>query len=138
MSPNLLLDPAGPPGDDQLRAALGPAFPQFAALRDAAPDLERDWAYHGRKYGWKFRVFDEDKSLLELTVEDGRLLVTIAARQAEWQALATEDPALASRLAAAGVAPASYGVKLRVRDPSSCALALALVDFILEQRGEEE
>jgi hypothetical protein len=140
MHDNALLEAGAPPADDRLRAVLGPAYDQFAAVRDAAPGFARGWKHHGKKYGWKYRVFRDDKSLLEVTVRPGALLVAIAVRQAEWQVLQTEaaHAELCRRVAAAGVVPEGYGVKLEIRDGEMGALALALIAFVAGQREEED
>jgi hypothetical protein len=139
MSENVLLEPSGPPTDETLRAVLGEAYPHFVAVQAAAPGFARDWKHYGRKYGWKYRIFGDRKSLLELTVKNGAFLVGMAVRQAEWQALQTEEAAAElRRLAAeARLAPEGYGVKLEVVDAAARDLALALIAFVAAKRAGE-
>ena len=138
MSSNAFLGPGTPPDDAALRQTLGAGYERFASLRDAAPGFEREWKHHGRKYGWKFRVFEEDKSLLEITVQGESFLVVVAARQSEWQRL-EDEPALAglrTRIAKAGIRPEGYGVRVEVKDDDSAALALALALQVAGMRAE--
>ncbi len=130
---NALLDQAHEPDESQLRSALGAAWPFFEAVRARAQGCEQDWKHHGKKYGWKLKIHAEDKNLCEVTVVEGGFLVTMAIREKERQALAS-DPVLAEVAGAGAKASEGYGIRVEVRDQASCDRATALLGFIVAQR----
>lgn len=126
MSTNVLNEAAERPTDARVKAALGPVWEHFEALRAATATCEHEWRHYGKKYGWKLKVHADDKVLFELTVADGWFLVSLALREKE--RLELKGDAL-NELAS----PEGF-VKLEVRDPASSERALALVRFVMTRR----
>lgn len=128
MSANVLNDADQEPTDAQVKAALGPSWEHFEALRVLTASCEREWRYYGKKYGWKLRVHADDKVLFELTVAEGDFLVALSLRDQERKDLKADTTnEWASR------SPEGY-VKLEVKDSASVERAMALVRFLMKQR----
>jgi hypothetical protein len=125
---NVLNDAAEQPTDDQVKAALGPAWEHFEALQRLTASCEREWRHYGKKYGWKLRVHADDKVLYEVTVAEGLFVVALSLREQERLALKADT---ANEWATRS--PDGY-VKLEVRDAVSSERANALVRFVLAQR----
>jgi hypothetical protein len=125
---NVLNDAAEQPTDEQVKAALGPAWEHFEALQRLTASCEREWRHYGKKYGWKLRVHADDKVLFEVTVAEGLFVVALSLREQERLALKADT---ANEWATRS--PDGY-VKLEVRDAVSSERANALVRFVLAQR----
>ncbi|HEY0880139.1 MAG TPA: DUF3788 family protein [Archangium sp.] len=121
-------DAAEQPTDDQVKAALGPAWEYFGVLRRLAASCEQEWRHYGKKYGWKLRVHADDKVLFEVAVAEGLFVVALSLREQERLALKADTTnEWATR------SPEGY-VKLEVRDAVSSERASALVRFLMAQR----
>lgn len=129
MSINSLMDPTEPTLD-QANAALGQTAPFLQQLLQQCGSWEHEWKFHGKKYGWKLKVHDGSKNLLEITVAEGWFLATVAIRGEELEALRQETPELLEAIEAQD----RYGVRIEVRDPASHERVAALTRFVMSQR----
>lgn len=87
MIDNYFMDGAIAPGPESIAEALGRALPWYEGILAAADGFEREWKHYGKKYGWKLKVHDGEKTLLELTLAGGAFRVGMAAREGEARAL---------------------------------------------------
>jgi hypothetical protein len=127
VSDNLFLEENPAPGPASIAAALGDRGRLYAAILEAASGFQADWKHYGRKYGWKLKVHDGSKTLLELTLVPEGIRVSIAAREAEMQALRAGSEAGRPELAEAAHAKEGWGIRLTVADEAGCAKAAALI-----------
>ena len=137
MSDNHFLaeDPA--PDQASISAALGDKYPFYERVLKAAEGFERDWKHYGRKYGWKLKIHDGKKALLELTIDDAGFRVSIAARESEMEEL-QGDPALAAILAELlppGKSKEGWGIRLPVVDETGCVRTVALIEAVAKARS---
>ncbi len=138
MSINVLLAKAEAPDDGGIAAALGATRPLYDEIMSLTEGWDQTWKHYGKKYGWKLKVHEETKMLLELTVADGWFLVSLAIREQELAAL-QEDPAgsaLADPGGTDGAAVGRYGFKIEVRDEAACERVKTLATFLMERRGD--
>jgi hypothetical protein len=139
VSDNHFLAEEPAPDQTSISAALGGKFPLYERVLEAASGFERDWKHYGRKYGWKLKVHDGQKALLEISVEDSGFRVSIAARESEMEEL-REDPAAAAVLAELlppGRSKEGWGIRLRVADEAACDRAVALTKLVAAIRLRE-
>ncbi len=136
---NLFLEEGTVPVQASIAAALGDKLGLYERVIGAAPGFILDWKHYGRKYGWKLKAHDGAKALFELTVTAGDFRVSVAAREAEMQAL-RGDPASAAileRLLPPGKSKEGWGIRLSIADEGACADAVALIGAVagIRQRG---
>lgn len=130
MNENHFLEESPSPDPAAIAAAMGERYPWYESILEAAPGFERDWKHYGKKYGWKLKVHDGAKALIELSVTTKGLLVSVAAREAELQAL-RENPATAAALDCfmpPGKPKAGWGLRLQILDAEACRRAVAIVE----------
>lgn len=123
VSENQFIEQAEAPNAAAIEAALGSGYTRYEAIMEAAAGFMADWKFYGKKYGWKLKVHDGDKALLELSVMDTELRVSIAAREAEVEALRAD-----------GKAKEGWGIRIAVVDEASCARACALIKAVAAMR----
>jgi hypothetical protein len=133
MSINVLNEKAEQPTDASVKAALGPAWVHFEALRALTAAFEREWRHYGKKYGWKLKVHADDKTLFELTAAEGWFLVAMSLREKERKDLQAD----AATLALTGEASPEGFLKFEVRDAASFERTAALVRFLIARRTLE-
>jgi hypothetical protein len=147
VSENQFIEQAEAPNAAAIEAALGSGYTRYEAIMEAAAGFMADWKFYGKKYGWKLKVHDGDKALLELSVMDTELRVSIAAREAEVEALragtvgtigtvgtAGADGLSFAALLADGKAKEGWGIRIAVVDEASCARACALIKAVAAMR----
>jgi hypothetical protein len=136
MSDNAFLAESPAPDPAVIAAALGPAHPWYEGVLEAAEGFQRDWKHYGKKYGWKLKIHDGDKALLELTVLAGAFRLGLAVRERELEALRA-DPVAQPIVAAliSGKAKEGWGLRVEVRDEASQAQALVLVRALAALRA---
>jgi len=132
MHDNSFIDEARAPDPASIEAALGGANPWYLGILEAAAGFELEWKHYGKKYGWKLKAHDGEKTLFELTVTAGQFRIGMAVREAELKAL-RDGPATADGLAelvAAERAREGWGIRLLVGDEKAYAQARALVGAV--------
>jgi hypothetical protein len=129
MIDNAFLAEQPTPDGTAIASSLGGARVWYEEILAASVGFKQDWRHYGRKYGWKLKIHDGSKALLELTVGAGAFRVGLAVRERELAAL-REDPATAPVLAAfleSKAAKEGWGIRIEVDSPVRHAEALALV-----------
>jgi hypothetical protein len=136
MSDNLFLAELPAPETASLEAALGAAFPWYEGLLAAAEGFQQEWRHYGKKYGWKMKIHDGSKALLELTIGERGLRVGLAVRERELEAL-REDPSASPVIGAfldGEAASEGWGIRIDVRDELRYGQALILVKALAALR----
>jgi hypothetical protein len=132
VSDNYFLAEEPRPDPAAIAAALGDRLALYESLLEAASGFEREWKHYGKKYGWKLKVHDGAKALLELTIAPAEIRVSLAARESEMGAL-REAPAVAPILAALlppGKSKEGWGIRMAVADAEGRDRARALIEAL--------
>jgi len=138
MFDNVFLPETPAPEAASIAAALGPAHSWYESILEAAAGFKTSWRHYGRKYGWKLKIDDGEKALLELTVGTGSFRLGLAVREREIAAL-REDPAIAPLLETllSGKAKEGWGLRIVVDGAESRDRALSLVRAVAALRRSE-
>jgi hypothetical protein len=136
VSDNHFLENGLAPDQASIGAALGERYPLYLRILDSAPGFEREWKHYGRKYGWKLKVHDGEKALLELTIAETGILVSVAAREGELLELRSDQSlaALLAELSPPGARKEGWGIRLAIVDEGSCLRAETLIAAIAKIR----
>ncbi|HUX38122.1 MAG TPA: DUF3788 family protein [Rectinemataceae bacterium] len=129
MSDNRFLAEAPAPDPKSIAAALGDASSWYEGILEAATGFERDWKHYGKKYGWKLKIHDGAKALLELTIGARSLRLGLAVRERELGSL-REDPLAAPLVATfldGNEAKGGWGIRIEVENEARYAQALVLI-----------
>jgi len=136
MSDNAFLPEQPAPDAASLEATLGAAHPWYLAVLEAAKGFETEWRHYGRKYGWKLKIHDGSKALLELTARASTFRMSLAVRENELEALQAD--AATAPLVAAYLADKArkegWGLRLEVTDRASLDRALVLIKALTTLR----
>jgi len=129
MNDNLFLAELPAPEPASIAATLGQAHPWYEGILGAAEGFEREWRHYGKKYGWKLKIHDGAKALLELTIGTGGFRIGLAARERELEVL-RGDP-LASPVIAAFLddrpEKEGWGIRIEIVNEARYGQALVLV-----------
>jgi hypothetical protein len=140
MNDNLFLADLPAPDPSSIAAALGPAYSWFEGLTEAAGGFERDWKHYGKKYGWKLKIHDGAKALLELTIGARGFRIGLAAREREIEVL-RQDPIAAPALATfldGKETKEGWGIRIEVDTEMRYAQALVLVRALAALRKGQD
>ena len=136
MNDNLFLAELPAPEPASIAAALGQAHPWYEGVLGATEGFEREWRHYGKKYGWKLKIHDGAKALLELTIGTGGFRIGLAARERELELL-RGDPLAAPVLAAFlddRPEKEGWGIRIEIVNEARYAQALVLVGALAALR----
>lgn len=126
-------DPTHPPSPEELDATLGVAARSWTELvadvRRLAGELTETWAFAGAKYGWSLRLVRQERVLVHVTPQAGRMLVGIGLGEKAIAKAKAADLASGETLAVIAAAPKyaeGRGVRLPVATPADLAVAKEL------------
>jgi hypothetical protein len=139
MSDNYYMDGTVCPTDDAVQLVLGEKFAWYEAILDLCDDFEQQWKHYGKKYGWKLKVHDGAKTLLELTVDSACFRIGMAVRERELKVLRAnpETAAKLGELLDADKFAEGWGIRLTIDDAKRFEQAKALVAAIATMRSGE-
>jgi hypothetical protein len=139
MNDNLFLAEFPAPDPASISAALALAYPWYEGVLGAAEGFEREWRHYGKKYGWKLKIHDGAKALLELTIGTGGFRIGLAARERELEIL-RGDP-LAAPVFAAFLddkpEKEGWGIRIEVVSEARYNQALVLVRALAALRKDQ-
>jgi hypothetical protein len=129
VSDNSFLEETPSPAPAAIAAALGERQSLYDGILEAAKGFEREWKHYGRKYGWKLKVHDGRKALLELTIAPDEIRLSLAVRESEMGELrgAPGVAPILELLLPPGKSKEGWGIRLSVVDAESLRQARALV-----------
>ena len=136
MNDNHFLDETSSPDPASIKATLGEKYSWYEGVLAAAKGFSADWKHYGKKYGWKLKVHDGAKALLELTIGNAAFRISIAARESEMQAL-REEPETAAVLAGLlppGKSKEGWGIRMAIDTADDYGRALLLIEAVAEIR----
>jgi hypothetical protein len=136
MSDNILPDKEKIPDDGYLKQILDKAFVYYSEIKKITSGFMQEWKHYGRKYGWKFKIHDEKKTLLELTVMKKSFQIGMAIREEELNELKNDsiNNEMLDLILKANKYPEGYGIKLDITDEKSFKYAEFLINYIIEKR----
>jgi hypothetical protein len=129
---NHFLAEASPPDAAAIKAHLGEANAWYCGILEAASGFETEWKHYGRKYGWKLKAHDGEKTLFELTIGAAGFRIGMAVREAELKTL-RDSPGLAAELADLldpGKSREGWGIRLAVDSETRYRQALGLIGAV--------
>ncbi len=132
VSENYFLGETPVPGPAGVKSALGDKYGLYEGVLEAAAGFAQDWKHYGKKYGWKLKVHDGAKTLLELTVASGSFRIGMAVREREVLAM-REDASLAPLLGGlldVDKAKEGWGIRLAVEDEGAYEQAVVLIKAV--------
>jgi hypothetical protein len=132
MSDNYFVEEIPVPDVTAIKAALGDRYPWYEGILEAARGFQQDWKHYGRKYGWKMKIHDGSKALLELTVASRNFRIGMAVRERELEAL-RNDPVASSGLAdllAADRSKEGWGIRLTIESEGAYRQAILLIGAV--------
>lgn len=139
MSDNFFMAESPAPDEASLGAALGERYALYKRIMESVEGFEAEWRHYGKKYGWKLKVHDGEKALLELSAGPGGLRLAIAAREDELEELRSDEAAAAAleALLGPGGPKGGWAIAASVADEAGCASAVAILSALAEiRRGE--
>jgi hypothetical protein len=129
---NHFLEENSPPEAGTIESTLGGAYAWYLGILEAADGFELEWKHYGRKYGWKLKAHDGEKTLFELTVGEAGFRIGMAVREREL-AILRESPGAASGIEDL-IDPAKskegWGIRLAIEDEAAYRKALILIKAV--------
>ncbi len=126
-------DKSQPPSKVQLVRTLAAAAPVWerlvAHVTQACPKVVQQWSFAGAKFGWSMRLRSQDRIVLYLIPQAGRILVGIVLGARAVATVADTDLPAAVReaIAAAPRYAEGTGVRLPVSSPEELPAIFSLV-----------
>ncbi len=90
MSERPFAEKSAKPTEAALKKTLGKSFSVYVEATGLAVDFKQDWN-HGKSSGWMLKVHDRKKALYYLTPLNGSLMIGMAIRVKEWEALLLDE-----------------------------------------------
>lgn len=129
MSDNRFLAEEPVPEAASIASALGESYRWYEGILEAAEGFERDWRHYGKKYGWKLKIHDGAKALLELTIGASGLRIGLAVRERELESLRADPLAspLVSTFLDGKESKGGWGIRIEIESEERYAQALVLI-----------
>lgn len=133
---NVLLDKSVTPDINVLEKSLSESYKYYTKINEITVDYEKEWKYYGKKYGWKYKIHNDNKMLLDFSVLKEGFLLVLAIRENEWNDIFENDEnaALNTLLSNDGIKHENYGIKIIVTNEKTFETAKAIIEYMISRR----